>query len=132
MKKSIKTTIIAVAALLLLTALYFFVIPVKITDVDAVRSISVAASGERTELAEEEMQPLLAAMGDTRARRVFSPSQLTESEESIMLDLVNGDGALHIILNDDAGFVYSSADDLIWYRISDPGILKNAVNTILQ
>lgn len=40
-----------------------------------------------------------------------------------MVDITTNDGAKHIIFNDEA-YLYSSADDIIWYRLENALYLR--------
>ena len=47
-----------------------------------------------------------------------------------MVDITTNDGAKHIIFNDEA-YLYSSADDTIWYRIDNADQLRSYIEILL-
>ena len=131
MKSSLKIAIAAILVLLLAAAL-FFMMPVKIIDADRVTHMKVSISGESEELEDEERAQVLSLLDETRARRMFAPAYRYDENGGMELDIVTGDGPLHIVLGDGSSYMYSSSDDTIWYSIIDGEKLKNDIENALS
>ena len=131
MKSSLRITIAAILVLLL-AAVLFFMMPVKIIDADRVTHMKVSISGESEELEDKERAQVLSLLDETRARRMFAPAYRYDENGGMELSLVTDDGPLHIILGAGSSYMYSSSDDTIWYSIIDGEKLKNGIENALS
>ena len=65
------------------------------------------------------------------AKRCFAPANITEDESTLMVDITTNDGAKHIIFNDEV-YLYSSADDAIWYNIDNADQLRSDIEALVK
>lgn len=130
MKRTRIIVCILLAAVLLAAALYFL-LPVKLVDANAAEHVVVTASGESIALDGEELSEVTALLEQTKARRCFAPAQLYEEKNGLELDIVTDDGPLHIVLGEES-YLYSSADDTIWYSIISAGQLRDNIEKALS
>ena len=131
MKRTRIIVCILLVAVLLAAALYFL-LPVKLVDADSVLNLRMSVSGESRYLEGEELTKITALLEQARARRCFAPAQLYEEDGGLELDIITGDGPLHIVLGDGSSYMYSSSDDTIWYSIIDGEKLKNDIENALS
>ena len=108
--------------LLLIIALYFLA-PAHPIDAGEITYASVTRSDDRINLNEKQVKDLNALLAEVTAKRCFAPANITEDESTLMVDITTNDGAKHIIFNDEA-YLYSSADDIIWYRLENALYLR--------
>lgn len=60
---------------------------------------------------------------EVTAKRCFAPANITEDESAPMVDITTNDGPMHIVFGDEV-YLYSSADDIIWYRLENALYLR--------
>lgn len=124
--KGKKIIVWALAACLVLAVAAYFLLPVKL-DGD-VTSATVLMKGESTALDHEQNMTLGAVLEDARATRCFAPGVLDEAVCEV--NILTPDGTLHIHFGD-VSYAYTSADNTIWYRISDADAVLAAVENLL-
>lgn len=124
--KGKKIIVWLLAVCLVLATAAYFLLPVKL-DGD-VTSATVLMKGESTALDHEQNMTLGAVLEDTRATRCFAPGALDEAVCEV--NILTPDGTLHIHFGDKS-YAYTSADDAIWYRISDADAVLAAVESLL-
>lgn len=122
MSKKLSGWITAAVCLLLIIALYFLA-PAHPIDAGEITYASVTRSDDRINLNEKQVKDLNALLAEVTAKRCFAPANITEDESTLMVDITTNDGAKHIIFNDEA-YLYSSADDIIWYRLENALYLR--------
>lgn len=122
MSKKLSGWITAAVCLLLIIALYFLA-PAHPIDAGEITYASVTRSDDRINLNEKQVKDLNALLAEVTAKRCFAPANITEDESALMVDITTNDGAKHIIFNDEA-YLYSSADDIIWYRLENALYLR--------
>lgn len=124
-----KIGIIALLLVVIITVLYFGVDkkPIKYIDIS---HASVNYIDNCINLNDEQIGDLNAILTDMTAKRRFAPSNITEDESTLMVNITTNDGAKHIIFNDE-GYLYSSADDAIWYRIDNADQLRSYIEILL-
>ena len=128
-KKKLSGWITAAVCLLLIIALYFLA-PAHPIDAGEITYASATYIDNRINLNEKQVERLNALLADMTARRRFAPANITEDESTLMVDITTNDGAKHIIFNDEA-YLYSSADDTIWYRIDNADQLRSYIEILL-
>lgn len=129
MSKKLSGWITAAVCLLLIIALYFLA-PAHPIDAGEITYASATYIDNRINLNEKQVERLNALLADMTARRRFAPANITEDESTLMVDITTNDGAKHIIFNDEA-YLYSSADDTIWYRIDNADQLRSYIEILL-
>ena len=122
MSKKLSGWITAAVCLLLIIALYFLA-PAHPIDAGEITYATVTHIDNRINLNEKQVKDLNALLADMTAKRCFAPANITEDESALMVDITTNDGAKHIIFNDEV-YLYSSADDIIWYRIENALYLR--------
>ena len=128
MKKKLSGWITAAVCLLLIIALYFLA-PAHPIDAGEITYATVTRIDNRINLNEKQVKDLNALFADMTAKRCFAPANITEDESALMVDITTNDGAKHIIFNDEV-YLYSSADDIIWYRIENALYLRLFVENL--
>ena len=122
MSKKLSGWITAAVCLLLIIALYFLA-PAHPIAAGEITYASATYIDNRINLNEKQVERLNALLADMTAKRRFAPANITEDESTLMVDITTNDGAKHIIFNDEA-YLYSSADDIIWYRLENALYLR--------
>lgn len=130
MKRTRIIVCILLAAVLLAVALYFL-LPVKLVDANAAEHVVVTASGESIALDGEELSEVTALLEQSKARRCFAPAQLYYDDAAMELSVVTDDAALHIVLGEES-YLYSSADDTIWYSVINAEQLRSNIEKVIS
>lgn len=128
MKKKISAWITVAVCLLLIIALYFLA-PAHPIDAGEITYASVTRSDDHIDLKGKRIEDINELFAEVTAKRCFAPANITEDESTLMVDITTNDGAKHIIFNDEA-YLYSSADDIIWYRIENALYLRLFVENL--
>ncbi len=128
-KKKLSGWITAAVCLLLIIALYFLA-PVHPIDADDITYASATYIDNRINLNEQQVERLNALLADMTAKRRFAPANITEEPGALSVDITTNDGPKHIIFGDEA-YLYSSADDTIWYRIDNADQLRSYIEILL-
>lgn len=128
-KKKLSGWITAAVCLLLIIALYFLA-PAHPIDAGEITYASATYIDNCINLNEKQVERLNALLADMTAKRRFAPANITEDESTLMVDITTNDGAKHIIFNDEA-YLYSSADDTIWYKIDNADQLRSYIEILL-
>ena len=116
-KKKLSGWITAAVCLLLIIALYFLA-PVHPIAAGDVTYATFTCIDECINLVDQETKELNDILADVTAKRCFAPATITEDPETISFRITTNDGPMHIIFCDEA-YMYSSADDIIWYKIDN-------------
>ena len=130
MKKKISGWITAAVCLLLIIPLYFLA-PAHPIDAGEITYATVTHLDNRINPHEKQVKDLNALFDDMTAKRCFAPANITEDESALMVDITTNDGAKHIIFNDEA-YLYSSADDAIWYNIDNADQLRSDIEALVK
>ena len=130
MKKKLSGWITAAVCLLLIIALYFLA-PAHPIDAGEITYASVTRSYDHIDLKGKRIEDINALLADMTAKRCFAPANITEDESTLMVDITTNDGAKHIIFNDEA-YLYSSADDAIWYNIDNADQLRSDIEALVK
>ena len=128
MKKKISGWITAAVCLLLIIALYFLA-PAHPIDAGEITYATVTRSDDHIDLKGKRLEDINELFAEVTAKRCFAPANITEDESAPMVDITTNDGAKHIIFNDEA-YLYSSADDIIWYRLENALYLRLFVENL--
>lgn len=128
MSKKLSGWITAAVCLLLIIALYFLA-PAHPIDAGEITYASVTRSDDHIDLKGKRLEDINELFAEVTAKRCFAPANITEDESTIMVDITTNDGAKHIIFNDEA-YLYSSADDIIWYRLENALYLRLFVENL--
>lgn len=128
MKKKISGWITAAVCLLLIIALYFLA-PAHPIDAGEITYASVTRSDDHIDLKGKRIEDINELFAEVTAKRCFAPANITEESGVISADITTNDGAKHIIFNDEA-YLYSSADDIIWYRLENALYLRLFVENL--
>ena len=129
MTKKLSGWITAAVCLLLIIALYFLA-PAHPIDAGEITYASATYIDNRINLNEKQVERLNALLADMTAKRRFAPANITEDESTLMVDITTNDGPKHIIFGDEA-YLYSLADDTIWYRIDNADQLRSYIEILL-
>ena len=130
MSKKLSGWITAAVCLLLIIALYFLA-PAHPIDAGEITYASATHIDNRINLNEKQVERLNALLADMTAKRRFAPANITEDESTLMVDITKNDGAKHIIFNDEA-YLYSSAEDAIWYKIDNADRLRSDIEALVK
>lgn len=122
MKKKISGWITAAVCLLLIIALYFLA-PAHPIDAGEITYASVTRSDDHIDLKGKRLEDINELFAEVTAKRCFAPANITEDESTLMVDITTNDGAKHIVFGDEV-YLYSSADDIIWYRLENALYLR--------
>lgn len=128
MKKKISGWITAAVCLLLIIALYFLA-PAHPIDAGEITYASVTRSDDHIDLKGKRLEDINELFAEVTAKRCFAPANITEDESTIMVDITTNDGAKHIVFGDEV-YLYSSADDIIWYRLENALYLRLFVENL--
>lgn len=126
----IKPVAIALVICLLLVVLTFFIIPVHpFKDTPALHaSVTLTEPVQLNALQTEQLNKLLEK---AHATRCFAPSNLSETEDCLLVDITTSDGPMHLYFGDKA-YAYTSADDTLWYSINDADTLRSEIEKIIK
>ena len=130
MKKKLSGWITAAVCLLLIIALYFLA-PAHPIDAGEITYATVTRIDNRINLNENQFKDLNALLADMTAKRCFAPVNITEDESALMIDITTNDGPMHIVFGDEA-YLYSSADDAIWYNIDNADQLRSDIEALVK
>ena len=130
MKKKLSGWITAAVCLLLIIALYFLA-PAHPIDAGEITYATVTRSYDHIDLKGKRIEDINELLADMTAKRCFAPANITEDESALMVDITTNDGAKHIIFNDEA-YLYSSADDAIWYNIDNADQLRSDIEALVR
>lgn len=128
-KKKLSGWITAAVCLLLIIALYFLA-PAHPIDAGEITYASATYIDNRINLNEKQVERLNVLLADMTAKRRFAPANITEDESTLMVDITTNDGPMHIVFGDEV-YLYSSADDTIWYRIDNADQLRSYIQILL-
>ena len=130
MKKKLSGWITAAVCLLLIIALYFLA-PAHPIDAGEITYATVTRSYDHIDLKGKRIEDINELLADMTAKRCFAPANITEDESTLMVDITTNDGAKHIIFNDEV-YLYSSADDAIWYNIDNADQLRSDIEALVK
>lgn len=122
MKKKMSGWITAAVCLLLIIALYFLA-PAHPIDAGEITYASVTRSDDHIDLKGKRLEDINELFADMTAKRCFAPANITEEPGVISADITTNDGPMHIVFGDEV-YLYSSADDIIWYRLENALYLR--------
>lgn len=122
MKKKISGWITAAVCLLLIIALYFLA-PAHPIDAGEITYASVTRSDDHIDLKGKRIEDINELFAEVTAKRCFAPANITEEPGVISADITTNDGPMHIVFGDEV-YLYSSADDIIWYRLENALYLR--------
>lgn len=122
MKKKMSGWITAAVCLLLIIALYFLA-PAHPIDAGEITYATVTHSDDHIDLKGKRLEDINELFADMTAKRCFAPANITEDESTLMVDITTNDGPMHIVFGDEV-YLYSSADDIIWYRLENALYLR--------
>ena len=130
MKKKLSGWITAAVCLLLIIALYFLA-PAHPFDAGEITYATVTRSDDHVDLKGKWIEVFNELFAEVTAKRCFAPANITEDESALMIDITTNDGAKHIIFNDEV-YLYSSADDTIWYNIDNADQLRSDIEALVK
>ena len=130
MKKKLSGWITAAVCLLLIIALYFLA-PAHPIDAGEITYATVTRSYDHIDLKGKRIEDINELFAEVTAKRCFAPANITEDESALMIDITTNDGAKHIIFNDEV-YLYSSADDAIWYNIDNADQLRSDIEALVK
>ena len=130
MKKKLSGWITAAVCLLLIIALYFLA-PAHPIYAGEITYATVTRSYDHIDLKGKRIEDINELLADMTAKRCFAPANITEDESTPMVDITTNDGAKHIIFNDEV-YLYSSADDAIWYNIDNADQLRSDIEALVK
>ena len=130
MKKKLSGWITAAVCLLLIIALYFLA-PAHPIDAGEITYATVTRIDNRINLNEKQVKDLNALLADMTAKRCFAPANITEEPGVISVDITTNDGPMHIVFGDEV-YLYSSADDAIWYNIDNADQLRSDIEALVK
>lgn len=122
MKKKLSGWITAAVCLLLIIALYFLA-PAHPIDAGEITYATVTRSYDHIDLKGKRIEDINELFAEVTAKRCFAPANITEEPGVISADITTNDGPMHIVFGDEV-YLYSSADDIIWYRIENALYLR--------
>lgn len=122
MSKKLSGWITAAVCLLLIIALYFLA-PAHPIDAGEITYASVTRSDDHIDLKGKRLEDINELFADMTAKRCFAPANITEEPGVISADITTNDGPMHIVFGDEV-YLYSSADDIIWYRLENALYLR--------
>lgn len=128
MSKKLSGWITAAVCLLLIIALYFLA-PAHPIDAGEITYATVTRSDDHIDLKGKRIEDINELFAEVTAKRCFAPANITEDESTIMVDITTNDGAKHIVFGDEV-YLYSSADDIIWYRLENALYLRLFVENL--
>lgn len=122
MKKKISGWITVAVCLLLIIALYFLA-PAHPIDAGEITYATVTRSDDHIDLKGKRLEDINELFAEVTAKRCFAPANITEESGVISADITTNDGPMHIVFGDEV-YLYSSADDIIWYRLENALYLR--------
>lgn len=122
MKKKLSGWITAAVCLLLIIALYFLA-PAHPIDAGEITYATVTRSDDHIDLKGKRIEDINELFAEVTAKRCFAPANITEEPGVISADITTNDGPMHIVFGDEV-YLYSSADDIIWYRLENALYLR--------
>lgn len=122
MSKKLSGWITAAVCLLLIIALYFLA-PAHPIDAGEITYASVTRSYDHIDLKGKRIEDINELFAEVTAKRCFAPANITEEPGVISADITTNDGPMHIVFGDEV-YLYSSADDIIWYRLENALYLR--------
>lgn len=128
MKKKLSGWITAAVCLLLIIALYFLA-PAHPIDAGEITYATVTRSYDHIDLKGKRIEDINELFAEVTAKRCFAPANITEEPGVISADITTNDGPMHIVFGDEV-YLYSSADDIIWYRIENALYLRSFVENL--
>ncbi|MFR7758176.1 MAG: hypothetical protein ACLU3G_03655 [Christensenellales bacterium] len=128
MKKKISGWITAAVCLLLIIALYFLA-PAHPIDAGEITYATVTRSDDHIDLKGKRIEDINELFAEVTAKRCFAPANITEDESTLMVDITTNDGPMHIVFGDEV-YLYSSADNIIWYRLENALYLRLFVENL--
>lgn len=128
MSKKLSGWITAAVCLLLIIALYFLA-PAHPIDAGEITYASVTRSYDHIDLKGKRIEDINELLAEVTAKRCFAPANITEEPGVISADITTNDGPMHIVFGDEV-YLYSSADDIIWYRIENALYLRLFVENL--
>lgn len=126
----IKPVAIALVICLLLVVLTFFIIPVHPLKDTPVLHASVTLT-ESTQLNALQTEQLNKLLNKAHATHCIAPSNLSEANNCLLVDITTSDGPMHLYFGDKA-YAYSSADDTLWYSINDADTLRGEIEKLVK
>lgn len=127
-KKKLSGWITAAVCLLLIIALYFLA-PAHPIDAGEITYATVTRSDDHIDLKGKRLEDINELFADMTAKRCFAPANITEEPGVISADITTNDGPMHIVFGDEV-YLYSSADDIIWYRLENALYLRLFVENL--
>lgn len=121
-KKKLSGWITAAVCLLLIIALYFLA-PAHPIAAGEITYASVTRSDDHIDLKGKRLEDINELFAEVTAKRRFAPANITEEPGVISVDITTNDGPMHIVFGDEV-YLYSSADDIIWYRLENALYLR--------
>lgn len=128
MSKKLSGWITAAVCLLLIIALYFLA-PAHPIDAGEITYATVTRSDDHIELKGKRIEDINELFAEVTAKRCFAPANITEEPGVISADITTNDGPMHIVFGDEV-YLYSSADDIIWYRLENALYLRLFVENL--
>ncbi len=128
MKKKLSGWITAAVCLLLIIALYFLA-PAHPIDAGEITYATVTRSDDHIDLKGKRLEDINELFAEVTAKRCFAPANITEEPGVISADITTNDGPMHIVFGDEV-YLYSSADDIIWYRLENALYLRLFVENL--
>lgn len=122
MSKKLSGWITAAVCLLLIIALYFLA-PAHPIDAGEITYATVTRSDDHIDLKGKRLEDINELFADMTAKRCLAPANITEEPGVISADITTNDGPMHIVFGDEV-YLYSSADDIIWYRLENALYLR--------
>ena len=129
-KKKLSGWITAAVCLLLIIALYFLA-PAHPIAAGEITYATVTRSDDHIDLKGKRLEDINELFAEVTAKRCFAPANITEEPDVISADITTNDGAKHIIFNDEA-YLYSSAEDAIWYKIDNADRLRSDIEALVK
>lgn len=122
MSKKLSGWITAAVCLLLIIALYFLA-PAHPIAAGEITYATVTRSDDHIDLKGKRLEDINELFADMTAKRCFAPANITGEPGVISADITTNDGPMHIVFGDEV-YLYSSADDIIWYRLENALYLR--------
>jgi len=119
---------ITAAVCLLIIALYFLA-PAHPIDAGEITYATVTRSDDHIDLKGKRLEDINELFAEVTAKRCFAPANITEEPGVISADITTNDGPMHIVFGDEV-YLYSSADDIIWYRLENALYLRLFVENL--
>lgn len=130
MKKKLSGWITAAVCLLLIIALYFLA-PAHPIDAGEITYATVTRSYDHIDLKGKRIEDINELFAEVTAKRCFAPANITEEPGVISADITTNDGPMHIVFGDEV-YLYSSADDAIWYNIDNADQLRSDIEALVK